>query len=413
MFYLKADQILDSRGQPTINLLLYTDHYVVSASVPSGKSKSTKEAVELRDNDSKLFNGLSVNKAINNIQSIIYPAIKDLGLGSPEKIDSRLIELDSTPNKAKLGANATLAVSLAVYKAASLENKIPLYQLIGQLARQTSFKIPQPLINVINGGQHGHKTLSFQEFHLIPHKNQPLSQKLNDVFQVFQTLALKINDWDIPWGYGDEGGLVVYLYSNQEALDLLTESITEAGFQPYKDFLIGLDVAANSFYQNQGYMIKEKRNYLTSLQFFQYYQTLLNKYPIKIIEDPFAETDNQGWQLVKKLNSKVDIIADDLTSTNVSILDSFLPHPPFKGVIVKPNQIGTIKETLDFITKAKQSKLITIVSHRSGETTDSFIADLAVGVGADYVKFGNIRQGERVAKYNRLLHIESEIDAKH
>ncbi len=395
-FTLQPRLILNSKGNFSLEVILFTQHYTVVASVPTGQSTSSAAA-----------HNQPPHKSIEIINNTIYPAIKDLNLSNPDQIDQRLLELDSTPNKNQLGANTTLAISIAAFKAASLENQTPLYKLIQSFSNNPNLFIPYLLVNMINGGAHGHNTLSFQEFHIIPTKKQPLLETFKQLTQIFHTLCVKINDLDIPWGYGDEGGIIAYLFSNYEALHFLRESITDNNFQIGKDFQLGLDVAANHFFNNSNYYLKERQKPLSSSQLLQYYQTLLSQFSIHLIEDPFAEKDIKGWKLTPKIPALV--VADDLTATNSNLLDQHQPHPPFKAVIVKPNQIGTITQTIQFVKKAKSLNLKIIVSHRSCETNDPFIADFAVGIGADYVKFGNIRQGERVVKYNRLLYIESQL----
>ncbi len=410
MFKLYPRQILNSRGDPTLEVKLAGPDYIVTASVPAGKSKSSKEAKVLVD-EGQIYNGLSVAKAVEAVKNEIGPAIENMDLSRPTEIDNKIIELDGTPDKSHLGANTTLAVSIAVYKAASIVRQEPVYKLISRLMGNRDFFIPTPLFNMINGGLHSHKTLEFQEFHLISNSQTlSLAQTLANSWQVWQQLIQELTNLDIPWGYGDEGGAGCYLFSNQDPFDLLSQAVEAAGFKLGQDYFFGLDAAANNFSNQDGYHLKEKGKTVSSQQLLNYYQNLTKQFPLKLIEDPFNENDTKGWQLIKKSNlkSELTIVADDLTSTNSKVLAS-LPADYFNAVLVKPNQIGTIKESLDFGRLARKKGLTLITSHRSGETNDPFIADLAVGLNSKYVKFGNLRQGERVAKYNRLLEIEKEL----
>ncbi len=409
MFKLYPRQILNSRGEPTLEVKLITDSFLVEASVPGGKSVSTKEAQPLRDKK-EAYDGLTVEESIEKINTIIAPAIESMDLSRPLEIDEKMLSLDPTLKKTKLGANSLLAVSLAVYKAASITLRLPLYRLISQLAG-TKINLPTPLINIINGGLHSHQTTEFQEYHLIPNfPNKPFAFLLSQSWLVLQNLIQLVNQEKKQWGYGDEGGISCLFNSNAEPFQLLKKAVQGAGFSLGTDFYFGLDAAANNFYRQGKYSLREKKTTLSSQELLNYYQELITSFPLQVIEDPFAEEDSTGWKLSQKLlDKKAIIVADDLTSTNPYLFPKIEESASFDSVLIKPNQIGTIKETLQFAKMAKAKKKNLIVSHRSGETCDPFIADLAVGLGSKFVKFGNIRQGERVVKYNRLLEIASEL----
>ncbi len=409
MFKLYPRQILNSRGEPTLEVKLVTDFFLVEASVPGGKSVSTKEAQPLRDKK-EAYDGLTVEKAIKKVNEVIAPAIESMDLSQPLQIDKKILSLDSTPKKTKLGANSTLAISLAVYKAASITLKLPLYRLISQLA-ETEINIPTPLINIINGGLHSHQTTEFQEFHLIPNSpKKSFEILLANSWLVLKNLTNLINQDKKQWGYGDEGGISCSFTSNSEPFQLLKKAVQVAGFSLGTDFYFGLDAAANNFYHQGKYSLREKKTPLSSQDLLSYYQKLITSFPLKVIEDPFAEEDSTGWKLSQKIiDEHTQVIADDLTSTNPYLFPNIEKTAAFDSVLIKPNQIGTIKETFQFAKLAREKKKKLIVSHRSGETCDPFIADLAVGLGAEFVKFGNIRQGERVVKYNRLLEIANEL----
>ncbi len=412
-FQLKAQQILNSRGRPTIQVWLYTDDYMVVASVPTGKSTGKHEAKELRDNDPSQYGGFSVHKAVDKINNLINKEIANMSLHRPDEIDKTLLKLDGTPDKSNLGANAILAVSLAVYKAASIESGLPLYRYLHHLIFKKpsdKLKMPTPLFNIINGGAHGHETIDIQEFHLIGQTSWPLSQKIVSAWQVIDNLRKSLSELNLAWGYGDEGGFLIYLFSNEEAITLILEAIKQAGFRIGEDFSLGLDVAATNFYQSPNYQLKEKAKPVTSKDLLAFYRGLISKYPIKLIEDPFAEIDLKGWHLANKLTGSTLVVADDLTATHLDLMVKYRQSIDFRGVIVKPNQIGCLSQTLEFISKAYEIGVQPIVSHRSGETCDPFIADLAVAAQVDYVKLGNLRQGERIAKINRLIEIDQELN---
>lgn len=411
-----ASEILDSRGIPTVETsVTLNDGTKAVASVPSGTSVGRYEAVELRDNDPNRFHGLGVQKAVENIQKIIAPQITGFEANDQISLDNRLKELDGTPNKKNLGANAILAVSLAVCRTASLSQKVPLYRHLNQLAFNINLpttveQLPTPIFNLINGGRHGAGNLDFQEFQIIPATNFPYNLALRIGQEIYQSLGEVLTYRGAVHSLGDEGGYAPNLFTNLDALEILAEGIAKTTYRLSYDVFLGLDAAASFFKQGATYRLKDREMPFSPDDLITYYQNLQSKYPLLILEDPLEEDDWGGWKkLTQILGEKVIIVGDDLLATNPERLKKAIAEKAASGILVKPNQIGTLTETLAVIKLARTGNFKVIISHRSGETNDPFVADLAVGVAADYVKFGAPARGERVAKYNRLSEIEKEL----
>ena len=408
---LTAREILDSRGSPTVKVRLVTDaDSVVSASCPSGKSIGTYEAVELRDNDANRFKGQGVTHAIENIEKVIAPKLIGMDIESQAQIDKAMIELDGTPNKAKLGANAILPVSIAVARAAALQKQVPLYKYLRQFVKSKApMKVPIPLFNLINGGLHAGKNLDMQEFIVVPASFKSYSDGLQLGFVIYQTLRELLKANDLTTLVGDEGGFAPPLGANEEALEFLSEAVAKTNVRLGYDIFLGIDAAASNFYDGKTYRLKERKSLLTNSDLVSEYVTLIKKYHILYLEDPFAEDDWDGWTALTAQVEGTIVTGDDLVATNLFRLATAIEKKAITGIIIKPNQIGTVIESLAVVEAAREAGLKIIVSHRSGETNDDFIADLAVAVSADYCKFGAPVRGERVAKYNRLLQIEQEL----
>jgi len=407
-----AREILDSRGNPTIEttVVLENGEKAISA-VPSGASVGKYEALELRDNDPRRYNGMGVLKAVANVNEVIKPKILGMEVKNQLEIDKTLISLDGTENKSKLGANAILSVSQAVCKTAALEENVPLFVHVGHLygLKPQEMKIPIPIFNLINGGKHGAGNLDFQEFHIIPSGLKPYPESLRIVEEIYQAVKKVLIRHGAIHSVGDEGGFAPNLFTNLDALEVLVTAIQEAGFVFKQDVFLGLDVAAGYFYQEGKYKIKDKTTPCGPEELIDFYQELLNQYPLLSLEDPFWEDDWENWQKITKDFPQIMIVGDDLLATNKRRVQEAIKRKACGAILVKPNQIGTVAETIEVIKIARQAGWKIVVSHRSGETNDDFIADFAVGVGADYVKFGAPARGERVAKYNRLLKIQEEL----
>ena len=384
---IKGRQVFDSRGNPTVEAEVFTeDGHCVSAIVPSGASTGTHEAFELRDKDNKNYLGKSVFKAVENIDGPIAKALKDIDIDNQKKIDKTLIDLDGTEQKKKLGANAILAVSIASCKLAAIKKKISLFKYLGS---SKSIQLPVPLLNIINGGVHAKNNLDIQEFMIRPEKTESFSEAMRRSFLVIQNLKGIIDNTNV----GDEGGFAPNLQNNEEAIQLIMKSIEKSGFKPGEDISICLDVAANE--------LDEEKT-------IDYYSELIKKYPIKSIEDPFMEDSWKNWKKLTE-NTNIQIVGDDLFATNIKRLKRGIEEKSANAILVKLNQIGTVSETLETINLAHKSGFETIISHRSGDSEDTFIADLAVGTHSSQIKTGSLTRSERVAKYNRLLRIEEEL----
>lgn|SRR5574341_358040 len=410
-----AREILDSRGNPTVEAeVILEDGSGGRACVPSGASTGKTEALELRDGDPKRFLGKGVCKAVKNINEIIFPEIKRAGLdvASQKEIDNLLIKLDGTENKSKLGANAILAVSLAVCKAASSAKKLSLYKYLGGEEAQV---LPVPLLNLINGGAHADNNLEFQEFFLIPAGASTFRSAIRMGAEIFQTLKKLLHSKNLSTAVGDEGGFAPNLKSNKEALELMLEAISKAGYRPNQDAFLGSDVAASQFYDEKKkvYTLKSEGKEFTSAELIDFYQTLIRQFPIICIEDPLAEEDWEGWQLLtQKLGKQIQIVGDDIFTTNLKLFKKGIEKKCANSILIKLNQIGTLTETLETIDLAKKSRYSQVISHRSGETEDTFIADLCVATNCGQIKTGSLSRSERIAKYNQLLRIEEELGQK-
>jgi enolase len=391
-------------------LILDNGGYVV-ASVPSGASTGTHEALELRDGDSSSFLGLGVQNAAKNVNEIIGPKIAGMDPQKQEIIDNALIQLDGTKNKTNLGANAILSVSIAVCKAGAFVEGIALYRYINKISHfSPPQKMPTPIFNLINGGLHGTGNLDFQEFHLIPASTKNFPEALKTGVEVYQNLKKVLARRGATHSAGDEGGFTPNLSANIDAFEGILEAVKETGLAPGKDIFLGLDAAANTFYKDGKYVIKDKNNPLSTDEIIEFYRGLLEQYRLIIIEDGLFEDDWGGWtRLTSELSSKTMIVGDDLVVTNKERLQKAISSKSVTGIIIKPNQIGTVTEAIQTIKMARDNGLQTIISHRSGETNDTFIADFSVGVADTYCKFGAPARGERVAKYNRLLAISQEL----
>ena len=384
---IKGRQVFDSRGNPTVEAEVFSDdgHHAL-AIVPSGASTGTHEAFELRDKENKNYLGKSVFKAVENINGPISKSLKNIDFNDQKKIDKILIDLDGTEQKKKLGANAILAVSIASCKLAAIEKNISLYKYLGN---SKSTQLPIPLLNIINGGVHAKNNLDIQEFMIRPEKSKSFSEAMRKSFLVIQNLKSMLDNTNV----GDEGGFAPNLKNNEEAIQVIIKAIEKSGFKPGEDISICLDVAANE-------LDKEKT--------IEYYSELVKKYPIKSIEDPFKEDDWESWKKLTK-NTNIQIVGDDLFATNIKRLEKGIKDKSANAILVKLNQIGTVSETLDTINLAHKNGFKTIISHRSGDSEDTFIADLAVATNSSQIKTGSLARSERVSKYNRLLRIEEEL----
>lgn len=408
---IKAREILDSRGNPTVETTaVLDDGSKAEASVPSGASLGKYEAVELRDNDPKRYKGMGVLTAVSNVNQIIAPKLKGMEATKQIEIDKLLIELDGTHNKSKLGANAILSVSQAIIEVAAVSKKLPTYKYIASLYGFTiPKKLSAPTFNLINGGKHGAGNLEFQEFHIAPSTAKSYSEALRMAEEIYQTLDDVLKKHGAIHSVGDEGGYAPDLFTNADALELLTEAIDKAGYIFNKDVFLGLDVAAGFFYRDGKYQIKDRTMPMETENLVNFYKELNKEYPLFTLEDGFYEDDWDGWIRITQQLPETIIVGDDLLATNKFRLEEAIKKKACNAILVKPNQIGTISETVYVVMRAREANWKIIVSHRSGETNDDFIADFAVGVGADYTKFGAPARGERVAKYNRLLAIEAEV----
>lgn len=425
---IKAREILDSRGDPTVEAKVILENDLeAEAQVPSGASRGKFEAWELRDGDKKRYLGQGVLTACENINTHIAQALKGKEVANQKEIDEMMIELDGTENKSHLGANAILAVSLSVARAAAFAQNLALWQWIRKLqGRQNlgsqrrenkvaplSRDLPLPCFNVINGGQHADNKLEFQEFWIIPLGAKSFQQAVRMGSEVFHHLQLLCKEKGYDTNVGNEGGFAPELDSNEQAINLIIEGIERAGYQLNKDFVLGLDVAATSFYEEGHYVFRGEGLSLSPEQLISLYSEWVDKYPIVTIEDGLAEEDWAGWiALNKRIGDKVQIVGDDLLVTNRERLKQAIQKKAANAILIKPNQIGTLTETLDCLKLAFKNNLGTIISHRSGETCDTFIADLAVGVQAGQIKAGSLCRSERTCKYNRLMEIEEEIKSK-
>lgn len=408
---LSAHEIIDSRGNPTVEVYCeLVSGAAGRASVPSGASTGSYEAHELRDNDPARFNGLGVSRAVRNIEDEINKKVAD-GDFTQAMLDHTLVELDGTPNKSRLGANAILGVSLAFAKAVARERGVELYEYLGDLKGNSEFKLPEPMFNVINGGKHADSGLDIQEFMIVPLGVETFERKIQVVSEVIHTLKKLLQSRGYSIGVGDEGGFAPKLSSNEEALDFIIRAIKDSGYSS-SEVRIALDVAATSFYEQGQYHVKISglRKKLTSAELLDWYTHLVHHYPIISIEDGFHEEDWGAFtDLTRELGDKIQIVGDDLTVTNTVRIEKAIQNKAINSVLIKPNQIGSLTETMNAVTMTAQQGWIPFASHRSGETTDTCIADIAVGFSCGCIKAGSLSRGERVCKYNRLMEIAERI----
>lgn len=408
---LKAYEILDSRGNPTVEVELTVGKITVSASVASGASTGIYEAVELRDGDPKRYNGKGVLKAVENVNKTIAEKIINTNISSQKKLDTLLIQLDGTENKGNLGANAILGVSLAFAKAMAQKKKMELYEYFGSLAGITEYKLPTPSFNIINGGKHADSGLDIQEFMIQPINFPNYHEKLRAGAEIFHALKKILAERGDITSVGDEGGFAPRLKTNEEGFAVIIEAIQKAGYTT-DQVKIGIDAAASSFFQDGKYKIRKEdgEKYLSTDELVEWYGELVQKYPINSIEDGFEENDWKGFQkLNSKLGGKIINVGDDLLVTNIKKVKEAIRKNAVNSVLIKLNQIGTVTETIKTIQLAKSKNWIPFVSHRSGETEDTYIADLAVGLSCEFIKTGAPSRSERLAKYNRLLRIEEKL----
>lgn len=411
---LEALEVLDSRGNPTVQVEVITDGgFCGVAKVPSGASTGSFEAVELRDNDEERYMGKGVKKAVENVNRIIAKKITGMNVYDQLKIDQKLIDIDGTDNKEKLGANATLGVSLAVAKAAANSLGMTLYNYIGGVNAK---KLPTPMMNILNGGKHSDNNISSQEFMIMPTSGKDFAENLQMGVETYHNLKKVLKSKGYSVAVGDEGGFAPNLQNEEEALDVIVEAIKKAGYIPGKDISIALDVASTEMYDEakkvgkNGYLFWKTGTFKTSDEMIDYLEELVQKYPIVSIEDGLAEEDWNSWKkLTQKLGNKIQLVGDDLFVTNTDRLRKGIKNKVANSILIKPNQIGTLTETLDAIEMAQKAGYTTVISHRSGETEDTTIADIAVAVNAGQIKTGAPCRTDRVAKYNRLLNIENEL----
>lgn len=409
---LRAYEILDSRGNPTVAAeVMLDDGTTATGFVPSGATKSNLEALELRDGVSTRYNGKGVQKATNNVNTEIKTALLGMDAANLPMVDKKMIEIDGTPNKSRLGGNAILSVSLAIAKAGARSMKIPLYQYLAALMGKKVDQIimPIPLLNILNGGKHAVGSTDFQEFMIMPVKFESFKEALRAGVEIFHSLGKILEERNYQPLVGDEGGYAPSLFSNEQAMELLLMAIAEADYSAGEDVFIALDPAASRIFSEDFYQLHRENRALTSLQMIEFYEKWIEKYPILLIEDPLHSQDWESWQdLTQRIGSKVEIIGDDIYATNKELLKKGMENKISTGILIKPNQIGTLSETLEAIKLAETSGFKVVVSNRSGETEDTFIADLAVASGCGSIKAGAPCRSDRTGKYNRLLEIEDK-----
>ena len=403
---IKAREILDSRGNPTVEVDVILENGIMGrASVPSGASTGVREALELRDGDKSRYNGKGVLKAVNNVNTQIRDLVIGMDVENQKEIDNAMINLDGTETKSKLGANAILGVSMACLKAAAILNGKPLYEYVG-----SGKTLPRPMMNIINGGAHADNSLDFQEFMIIPNRDT-IKERVRVGAEVFHSLKKVLNERGLFTGVGDEGGFAPNLGSNSEGFELIIEAIEKAGYMPGTDVNLGIDVAASEFYEDGKYVLKGEGRSLTTSELIDFYEELVNKYPIISIEDPVDENDWEGFRLItERLGDRIQLVGDDLFVTNKKCLQQGIDMHAGNAILLKVNQIGTITETIETIELARSNGYNTIISHRSGETEDTTIADLAVGLDLGQIKTGSLSRTDRICKYNELIRIEEELE---
>jgi enolase len=405
---VKAREILDSRGNPTVEVDIITACGAIGrAAVPSGASTGTREALELRDKDAKRYLGKGVTKAVENIRKVLTPQILGIDAANQEELDNIMIKLDGTPNKSKLGANAILGISMAAARAAAEAFATPLYRYIGGINARF---LPVPMMNIVNGGAHAANNLDIQEFMIVPIGAKSIAEAVRMGAETFHNLKKLLKEKGLNTAVGDEGGFAPNLESNEAAIKLIMKAIKSAGYKPGKDIGLAMDAAASEFFKNGKYRLQSEKKALTPEQMIDYYSDLVDKYPILSIEDGLAEQDWDNWTLMSdRLGASIQIVGDDVFVTNPSIFQKGIKAGIGNSILIKLNQIGTVTETLDAIEMAKQAGYTTVISHRSGETEDTFISDLVVGVGGGQIKTGSMSRSDRVAKYNQLIRIEEEL----
>lgn len=403
---VKGREILDSRGNPTVEVDVILENGIVGrAAVPSGASTGEREALELRDGDKSRYLGKGVLKAVENVNGPLRDLVIGMDASDQKGLDYAMIELDGTETKSKFGANAILGISMAAMKASAIEAGKPLYRYIGD-----GTVLPRPMMNIINGGAHADNKLDFQEFMIIPQRDT-IKERLRVGAEVFHNLKKVLNEKGLATGVGDEGGFAPDLQSNSEGFDLIMEAIEKAGYKPGVDVCMGIDVAASEFYKDGKYNLVGEGRSLTTDELIDFYEELISKYPIISIEDPVDENDWDGFQkITERIGDKIQLVGDDLFVTNKKCLQMGIDHHAGNAILLKVNQIGTITETLETIELARNNGYATIISHRSGETEDTTIADLAVGLNLGQIKTGSMSRTDRICKYNQLLRIEEELN---
>lgn len=406
---LTAREVLDSRGNPTVEVTAFTEKYSASAIVPSGASTGAHEAVELRDGDVKRYLGKGVLKAVGHVTSEILPAVKGMDVSNQKALDEKMIALDGTPNKGRLGANALLGVSMATARVAAMEKGMPLFQSLNPAGHT----LPTPMMNVINGGKHADSGLDIQEFMIMPVGASSFREGLRMGVEVFHALKKILSEGGYSTAVGDEGGFAPALPDNESALKNLMKAVEKAGYEPGVDIAFALDAASSEFYDKEKQVYKMKNGNLTAHELLKFYNKLLTHYPIVSIEDGFAEDDWSAWEMMTAtMGERLQIVGDDLLVTNVTRLQKGIDQKAANAILIKLNQIGTVTETIDAITMARAAGWKSVVSHRSGETEDAFIADFSVAMETGQIKTGSLCRTDRVAKYNQLLRIEEMLGEK-
>lgn len=400
---IRAREILDSRGNPTVEAAVMLNSGVIgTAAVPSGASTGTREALELRDGDAHRYGGKGVRKAVANVSTEIRSALLGQTITDQAALDQRLIELDGTPSKSRLGANALLAASMACAKAAAAAQGIPLYQSLSS----APYRLPVPLMNILNGGAHADNSVDFQEFMIVPLGAPTMAEAIRYGAEVFHSLKKVLNKRGLSTAVGDEGGFAPDLPSNEAAIDVILEAIIKAGYTPGRDIWLALDVASSELFNEDHYLLASEKRKLTAAELVDLYENWVTRYPIISIEDGMDESDWAGWHLLtERLGKRIQIVGDDLFVTNTEILQRGIAAGVANSILIKLNQIGTVTETLAAINMARNANYTNIISHRSGETEDTFIADLAVGTAAGQIKTGSLSRSDRIAKYNQLIRI--------
>ena len=409
---IRGREIIDSRGNPTVEADVLLDSGITGrAAVPSGASTGSREAVELRDGDAKRYGGKGVLKAVEHINTVLKAALVGQDVRAQAAIDATMIKLDASDNKERLGANAILGVSLACAHAAAQDARQPLYRYLASLAGAPREPVmPVPMMNIVNGGAHANNSLDIQEFMILPVGAPTFREALRYGAEVFHTLKKLLAKRGLSTAVGDEGGFAPDLESNEAALAIILQAIEQAGFRPGKDVYLGLDVASTEFFKDGRYQLESEKRSFTAAEFTAYLADLARRYPIITIEDGMSEADWDGWsQITRALGQQIQLVGDDVFVTNTKILREAIAKGIANAILIKPNQIGTLSETLACIDMAAQARYASVVSHRSGETEDSFIADFAVAMGGGQIKTGSLCRSERIAKYNRLLEIEQEL----